>query len=88
MEGKSDSTGKGPVKQATELLKQRSEKINLSAELGKTKVVSKTASLSEQGGFYCETCDTLLKDSIAYMDHINGRKRKISLVSYVLNMLM
>lgn len=27
------------------------------------------------GGFFCEVCDCLLKDSAAYTDHLNGKKR-------------
>lgn len=34
---------------------------------------SLTAPLSQQAGFYCEVCDCILKDSHAYLDHINGK---------------
>lgn len=27
-------------------------------------------------GYYCKICDCTLRDSITYLDHINGRKRK------------
>eukprot|EP01135_Chromosphaera_perkinsii_P004367 Nk52_evm18s279 gene=Nk52_evmTU18s279 len=76
--GKSAAAKSTPA-QATETLRQRTEEINLTKELGKTKVISQTATRAEQGGFYCETCDSLLKDSIAYLDHINGRKHQKNL---------
>jgi U4/U6.U5 tri-snRNP component SNU23 len=37
--------------------------------------VTNTTPLNERGGFYCEDCQCLLKDSSSYLDHINGKKR-------------
>lgn len=33
----------------------------------------------QQGGYWCEVCKCLLKDSIAYLDHINGKKHQRAL---------
>ena len=31
---------------------------------------------SKQGGWYCPDCDVVLRDSGAYLDHINGKKHQ------------
>lgn len=54
-------------------LKSREFKLNLDARLGKTQVIGNTTALSQQAGYYCSVCDCVLKDSITYLDHINGK---------------
>ena len=48
--------------------------LSLTATLGKSTLVSASAPLSARGGYYCDVCLCLLKDSTTYLDHINGRK--------------
>jgi len=70
-------------------LKARSEKVDLESKLhtreiisveeatvNKTDGVTKTAS---GAGWYCKVCDCILKDSMTYLDHINGRKHQRAL---------
>ena len=33
----------------------------------------KTSDPKVKGGYWCETCEVLMKDSNAYLDHLNGR---------------
>lgn len=53
-------------------LKARQEKIDLESKAGKTQVVTNP---EDGAGWWCDVCKCLLKDSVSYMDHINGKKR-------------
>lgn len=55
-------------------LQRRSEDLNIDAEAGKRKMVTATTMKKMQGGFWCTVCECMLKDSIAWLDHINGRR--------------
>ncbi|RKP10118.1 hypothetical protein THASP1DRAFT_13310, partial [Thamnocephalis sphaerospora] len=61
-----------------ELLKQREGKLNLESRVGKTHLALATSG-PRQPGFYCDACDCVLKDSISYLDHINGRRHQRNL---------
>lgn len=54
-------------------LKARDFQIDLASNLNKSSVHSVTGPISGQAGFYCDVCDCVLKDSMAYLDHINGK---------------
>jgi len=56
-------------------LKAREYKVELDAKLNKHVVVAANAPLSQQPGYYCDVCDCTLRDSINYLDHINGKRR-------------
>ena len=60
---------------ATAPLRNRtSTPLSLTAPLGKSVVVTATTPLAGRGGYYCDVCLCLLKDSSTYLTHINGRK--------------
>ncbi|KAF1319974.1 Zinc finger matrin-type protein 2, partial [Globisporangium splendens] len=64
----------GPAGSARAFLKARSQKVTLDNNVGTVRVV-KSDDMNKNGGYYCEVCECGLKDSVAYLDHINGKKR-------------
>ncbi|PVU92237.1 hypothetical protein BB559_003784 [Furculomyces boomerangus] len=72
-EGSGDGSGKR-VKVERELLKAREEKVNLTGMVGKMQIVQASGVSSKQPGYYCKVCDCTIRDSISYLDHINGKK--------------
>lgn len=55
-------------------LEQRKEGVQLDVELGKSKIVTTHTPKQQQGGYWCDVCECLIKDSQAYLDHINGKR--------------
>jgi U4/U6.U5 tri-snRNP component SNU23 len=69
----------GPMGSQRAFLKVRESKIDLESKIGKTEIIAPgDAEIGRGAGFWCDVCSCLLKDSSAYLDHINGRKRKLS----------
>ncbi|KAF8325152.1 uncharacterized protein EI90DRAFT_2932771 [Cantharellus anzutake] len=58
----------------TELMKQREAPLGLDKNLNKTIVVQNPGGRGPgQPGFYCEVCNRTCKDTVGYLDHLNGR---------------
>ncbi|CAM9658409.1 unnamed protein product, partial [Choristocarpus tenellus] len=74
-----ESGAAGPAGSQRAYLKTRVQKVDLFSRLGKTQVVTAASTPSQQGGWWCETCKCNLKDSINYLDHINGKKHQRTL---------
>jgi len=66
-----------PVKR--DLLRQRDYRVDIDSKLGKSQVITKTTPASQSGGYYCNVCDCVVKDSINFLDHINGKKHQRNL---------
>ena len=72
-----DETEVGPMGSQRAFLKARESKVDLDSKVGKTEIITQTEAVQARGaGFWCEVCTCLLKDSSAYLDHINGKKRE------------
>ena len=78
--GKKPRKGKrDDLPKPTELMKRREGSLELEKNLNKTMVVQNAGTRGPGvPGFYCETCNRTYKDSIGYLDHLNGRARMSS----------
>lgn len=70
---KSDKRNLPPSKR--DLLQARDYRVDLESKVNRTSVISMTDGGKDgSAGYYCEVCDCVIKDSMNYLDHINGRK--------------
>jgi len=70
-----DPLHQGLITERSALKREEVEKhrVDYGSQVGKKSVVSLVGDRSKQGGFYCKTCDVLMKDSLAFADHLNGK---------------
>lgn len=61
---------------ATETLKAREKDLEIEKNQGKTLMVDGATGGRKGPGFHCEVCKRTFKDSLAYLDHVNGRLRE------------
>eukprot|EP01029_Cantina_marsupialis_P028796 TRINITY_DN778009_c0_g1_i1.p1 TRINITY_DN778009_c0_g1~~TRINITY_DN778009_c0_g1_i1.p1 ORF type:complete len:218 (-),score=65.00 TRINITY_DN778009_c0_g1_i1:241-894(-) len=59
-------------------LQARKVDFQLENKVGKREIINDTSS-ANKGGFWCPVCCCLLKDSVSFYDHINGRKHQLKL---------
>lgn len=70
----------GPIGSARAFIKARERAIDTEQNVGRTQIVTAAAMEAGAGaGFWCEVCTCLLKDSSAYLDHVNGKKHQRAL---------
>ncbi|KAJ2741163.1 U4/U6.U5 snRNP associated protein [Coemansia sp. BCRC 34301] len=62
--------------EARGLLQSRKQAVDLESMVGKVQVVQASTAASGQPGFYCKVCDVTVKDSLSYLDHINGKNHQ------------
>jgi U4/U6.U5 tri-snRNP component SNU23 len=69
----------GPAGSSRAFVQQRKTNLNLASAVGKTQVITDNGLRQKGGGWFCDVCDCLLKDSANYLDHINGKKHQRAL---------
>ena len=61
------------------VLKQRDYKVDVTAALNNRSVVTVKSTGASMGGYHCKVCDCILKDSQAYLSHLNGKRHQKNL---------
>ncbi|KAJ3114514.1 zinc finger, matrin-type 2 [Nowakowskiella sp. JEL0407] len=65
------------VKPEQKFMQAREDQVDLESNLNKSVLVNLAS--GKQPGFYCEVCDCVLKDSVNYLDHLNGQQHHLKL---------
>ncbi|WVR03680.1 hypothetical protein IAU60_000675 [Kwoniella sp. DSM 27419] len=78
LEGKMPPQRKRPgddLPKPTKALEARKDDLDLTKNLNKTMLVQTTTTGKgpRGAGFYCEMCNRTFKDTLSYLDHVNGR---------------
>ncbi|PWN35478.1 uncharacterized protein FA14DRAFT_145338 [Meira miltonrushii] len=61
------------IAKPTQDLQARKDDLQITKNQGKTLMVENEPGKRKGPGFYCDLCNRTFKDSIAYLDHVNGR---------------
>jgi U4/U6.U5 tri-snRNP component SNU23 len=69
---KAESGMAGPSGSSRAFVKRRETNLNLTSAIGKTQIISDNGCRQKGGGWFCDVCDCILKDTSSYLDHING----------------
>ena len=91
---RADKGRAGPMNSKRAFLKARTHKVDLESKVGTSEIINPdeatkssvqiTDGVSKAGGsggvgWHCNVCDCYLKDSLTYLDHINGKKHQRAL---------
>lgn len=76
---RADEDADGPMGSERAFLKPRENKIDLESKVGKIEIVKPSETGAVGPGYFCDVCKCLLKDSMSYLDHINGKKHQHAL---------
>ena len=83
-----DATAAGPSGSSRAYLTARKEGVDITSKVGTSELIVEGSDVqitdgvtkSASGvGWYCKVCDCFLKDSLGYLDHINGKKHQRAL---------
>jgi U4/U6.U5 tri-snRNP component SNU23 len=75
-----DKDAAGPMGSDRAFLNARQSKIDLDEKVGKVEIIKPGEANSNHGpGFWCEVCQSLLRDSTSYLNHINGKNHQRAL---------
>jgi U4/U6.U5 tri-snRNP component SNU23 len=64
----------GPLGSQRAFLKRRHFDVAIDNKVGSRKVVTDSTAMNNRGGFYVPVTGVTLRDSLGFLDHINGRK--------------